>query len=85
MAPVIVASMGLWMLIAPHRHRTAGERRHAARLAELDTGATESFFEERRSLQAYRPPRTDRGWRIIGAAMLLIGTVRVALAAVNAA
>ena len=78
-APVIVAALGLWMAIAPRRHRKAGEQQHAARLAKLEAGEADAFFEERRSLLADRPPRTDRGWRIVGAALALIGMARVVL------
>lgn len=83
-APVLVAALGLWMLLAPRRHREAGEARHAARLAELAASAAETFFEERRSLEAYRPPHTDRGWRIIGTALMLVGISRAVLALLNA-
>ncbi len=41
--------------------------KHAARLAEINAGAPEQLFEERRELLAYPPPRRARLVRLFGA------------------
>ena len=74
--PALLALGGIALLWFPQRHRIEAERRHAARLAELDAGAKEAFFEERRSLLAYRPARSDRTWQLLGALLLTMGVFR---------
>ena len=64
---------GTALILFPGRYRRRAEERHSSRLAELEAGAEESYFEEKRSLLAYRPIRSDRGWRGVGALLILIG------------
>ena len=77
--PGLVMAGGAAMMWFPRRHRRDAQRAHAARLAELNAGAQESFFEERRSLEAYRPARKDATWRLFGTVLLLIGAGQVFL------
>lgn len=61
----------------PRKHRRNAERRHAARLAELDVGAEERFFEERRSLEAYRPAKSDTMWKLLGATVFSLAAFQI--------
>lgn len=47
---------GLMLVAVPGRLRRRIEEERMARLAELEAGAEESCFEEKRSLQAYPLP-----------------------------
>lgn len=49
---------GIPMLIAPTRTCDAAAEARANRLNEIENGASERFFEERRTLEAYSPPKT---------------------------
>jgi uncharacterized membrane protein HdeD (DUF308 family) len=71
---------GVPMLIFPKRRREAAQAKWATRVAEIDSGAEETFFEERRSLLAYPPYPTDRKWRIVGALFVAMGVALIALA-----
>ena len=64
---------GLGMLIFPRRKRLAAEARVALRNEELATGASERYFEERRSIDAYPLPATDTKWQIKGAFFTVLG------------
>lgn len=70
---------GLVMFVLPRRSRLAAEASSSARKAELQRGATERFFEERRTLDAYPPAPTDRKWRFKGAFFTLLGLVLIIL------
>ena len=59
--------------IFPRRRREITEAAIAIRKAELAAGAPERFFEEGRAIDAYPPPRTDRGWLIKGVVLSLAG------------
>ena len=69
----LVMVAGAALVWFPRRYRKRAERERAARLAELDAGADEAFFEERRSLVAYPPPRSDWTWRLLGTVVFLLG------------
>ena len=71
---------GAPMLAFPSAKRFEAEARIARRKAEIDDGGSELFFEERRSLDAYPPPKTNRGWRIKGMIATLLGLVLIGLA-----
>ena len=47
------------------------DRRRQARLAELASGAEESYFEERRSLEAYGP-RSPALYRALGTLLFIL-------------
>ena len=70
-AGAIVA--GIPMVLTPTKARENTEKIWQARLAELDAGAEERFFEERRTLRAYPPLRSDAKKRAFGAFLLLLG------------
>ena len=71
---------GVPMFLFPRLKREAAERAWANRLSELESGANEVIFEERRTLEAYPPYRTDRKWRIMGAALSVMGLALLYLA-----
>jgi hypothetical protein len=75
--PGLLAVAGAALLWFPHRYRQSAERRHAERSAELEAGADEAFFEERRSLDAYRPARSDRTWQLLGAVLFSLGAFQI--------
>lgn len=74
---LVVTSLGA--ILRPNLLVKESRRNRDARLRELDAGAPEAFFEERRELEAY-VPRFDLSHhtlRIIGAAGLVLGIAAV--------
>ena len=64
----LMAIAGVALLLYPQWVRNltqAANQRHAARIAELEAGAPEVYFEELRDLKVY-PPTRPRTWRLIG-------------------
>jgi hypothetical protein len=61
------------MLINARKKRLKTERRVAARLAALNAGAEEQYFEEKRALIAYPLLKTDAKWRALGAFLIVSG------------
>lgn len=70
---------GLGMLIYPRKRRLAAESKVARRKDDLAAGASERYFEEARSIDAYPLPVTDMGWRTKGALLTTIGLVLLLL------
>ena len=70
---------GIPMAVWPHRKRKAAQAAWSERLAQLDAGAEETFFEERRSLLAYPPYKSDRKMRAAGIFLVLCGIAMIAL------
>ena len=70
---VLAVIVGALTLLWPRSLAMKAKRQHDARLAELRSGATEKYFEERRALEAYHPPRRELAWRLLGAALLAAG------------
>lgn len=66
---------GIGIAVFPKRKRDAV----VARNAELATGASDRFFEERRTIEAYPLPKTEKGWRIKGIAMASLGVLMICL------
>ena len=75
--PGLQMALGLGLMWLPHKYRQRAQGRQAARLAELDAGDDEHFFEERRSLEAYPPSKSDRVWQLLGAVALLGGSIQM--------
>lgn len=75
--PGLAVALGAAVLWFPSRYRRAAQQRHAARLAEIEAGAEETYFEEKRALESYRPARRDRTWQLLGAGMVLLGALQV--------
>jgi hypothetical protein len=75
-------ALGLFMLIAPDRFRAAHLRHKDEALADRRARGSDSYFEERRTLEAYRQP--PRGVRLLGVLALLLGIGTVVLFATGA-
>lgn len=58
------------LMVAPQWFSTSKRKRHARRLAELHDGALENYFEERRSLETYRPRWQTWHYRLFGLVMM---------------
>lgn len=67
---------GAAMAIFPNKKHKA----KLARKAELSAGASERFFEERRAIDAYPPPKSESGWRIRGIALAVLGIAVIGVA-----
>jgi hypothetical protein len=68
--------LGLAVIIWAPRMQRGKEKQRRARLAEIERGASEQYFEERRQLEAYRP-KSAGPFRLLGALLLLIGLARI--------
>ncbi len=71
---------GVPMVMFPARKRRNAIKTRKARLAELQAGSRERFFEERRSIEAYPPPSSDRRMRLAGVALMLGGLFLLVMA-----
>ena len=71
--------MGLGAVIAPQTFIKESKRNHARRLKELEDGAPEAFFEEKRELESYQPrfDLSHRAIRIIGGVAMVLGAAAV--------
>jgi hypothetical protein len=58
--------LGAVILFWPGRISDRASKKHEERLATLREGAVESYFEERRALEAYKPLRIEVAWRLLG-------------------
>ena len=56
---VVAIVAGALAIAVPDRLRGPVEEERSARLAELELGAAESWFEEKRSLRAYPSPALE--------------------------
>ncbi|MCJ2181564.1 hypothetical protein MTR62_02395 [Novosphingobium sp. 1949] len=65
---------GIAPTVWPHRRREKALHDRAERMAAIDAGAPETYFEERRTLDAYPPPRSDRRMRFLGVGQITLGT-----------
>ena len=70
MYQVILIVVATALLIVPQWFSTLTKQRHAERLTALRNGASEKYFEERRSLETYRPRGTSWPYRLFGLAMM---------------
>ena len=70
------------MMIFPRRKRLKAEAIISQRINDLSNGAEERYFEERRAIEAYPPPKTDRGWLIRGALLSFAGLVLISLSVI---
>lgn len=68
--------LGLAVIIwAPRIQRGKDEQRRA-RLSEIEGGASEQYFEERRQLQAYGA-KSAGPFQLLGALLIIIGLARL--------
>jgi hypothetical protein len=71
MLELLLLALGLFIAMIPRW----AERHWQKRIGELRSGASEKFFEERRSLEAY-PPSALRD-RLVGGAIALFAIVKI--------
>ena len=74
-AGAAVAGISIPMILKPEKQYRYSRQIRNARIAELDGGSPEVFFEERRELEAYTP-KTNASvaqMRLIGVALFLCG------------
>ena len=64
--------VGLGLIFWPPPKQRDKEEQRRARLAELESGAPERYFEERRQLASYGP-KTAGPFRLFGGLLLLLG------------
>jgi hypothetical protein len=73
--PMLVGiAAGLLMIFWPPPKWPAKEKLRRARIAELEAGANEAYFEERRALEAYGP-RSGGPFRFWGFLLLALSLV----------
>lgn len=70
-------AVGLVLLVWPHAIINRAQRRRAERLAELQSGANEQFFEERRSLESYPITTSPDILRLVGMFVIMIALARL--------
>ncbi|HEY6917390.1 MAG TPA: hypothetical protein VI381_07090 [Allosphingosinicella sp.] len=71
--PGMMTVTGIAMMLLPSRFRGQAQRRHDERLADRLARGEDAYFEELRSLQAYRPDNKILIWRGFGGILLAIG------------
>lgn len=78
-AGMVIATVSLGAILRPQRQYRDSLSNRNARLAELDAGASERYFEERRELEAYPPKRDLRNQTIrhLGYLSLVGGVILV--------
>ncbi len=70
--PLILLAFGVAFMIAPGFWAGRSEANRLVRLREIEEGASEAYFEERRDLLEYKPSQRFLVlWRVIGAAMAI--------------
>ena len=76
---LMLVGTSLGAILRPDLLVKESRRNRDARLRELDAGAPEAFFEERRELESYPPPfdLSHRTLRILGAIGLGLGIAAV--------
>lgn len=79
-AGMVIAIMSLGAILRPQRQFCDSLSNRNARLAELDAGDSERYFEERRELEAYPPKRdlSNQTIRRLGYLSLVGGVILVA-------
>jgi hypothetical protein len=80
---LFAGTMSLWQglrrVIAPRRSHSLELQNRNMRLAEIEAGASESFFEEYRSLKAYPVTPSHRVWQMAGWLWVLAGLLFLAM------
>lgn len=70
--PVVLLALWFALILAPGFLAGPPALKRLNRLKEIDDGAAETYFEERRDLEAYRPSRRYlQLWRLLGATIAI--------------
>ena len=67
---ILLIAVATALIVVPQWFSTYTRQQHADRLAELRGGAQEKYFEERRSLETYRPQGLSWPYRLFGLATM---------------
>lgn len=72
--------VGTVLVVWPQVISPINKRKHGERLQKLRSGEAEEFFEERRSLETYRPESGPLVWRrVLGAMMIVVAVSLLAM------
>ncbi|PZO07019.1 MAG: hypothetical protein DCF28_00845 [Alphaproteobacteria bacterium] len=72
--------MGTMLVVWPQVFSPISKQKHRERLQNLRSGGAENFFEERRSLETYRPESGPLVWRrVLGAMMIVVAVTLLVL------
>ena len=72
---MLTLAVGLPRVVAPRRSLVLSQQDRAKRIAEIEAGAPESYFEEYRALKAYPVTSSSRKWLILGWVAVVVGLV----------
>ena len=75
----VMMAAGAALLAFPRWMRSRAEDDHARRVADRLQRGRDAYFEELRSLQAYRPARSLIAWQLMGVAFAVAGAFLFAL------
>ena len=73
--PGMIVVTGLLVLLKPLWFRDARQREYRKQLAARMARGTDAYFEELRALKAYPPSRSVLIERVLGVALVLLGSV----------
>lgn len=77
MVNVLFLALGVGLLLGGHLYAMRRTARREQRLAELRAGASEAWFEERRSLEAYSVIEKAWVWRVIGGLFVAMAVLSI--------
>lgn len=72
------AVIGTALLLCPAKLNNRMNDRHPQRIAEIEAGAPEAYFEELRELRAYPHPSSPTIVRVLGAGLLALSLALLA-------
>jgi hypothetical protein len=73
---IIAIVLGFPLALFPGWFSRQARSRRQSRLNELEQGAPEVYFEERRTLDTYKPLKSVWAVRLLGVAMIALGLFR---------
>lgn len=73
----VALGVGLPRVVAPRRSHALTQQDRARRIAEIEAGAPEAYFEEYRALKAYPVTSSGRKWLIIGWLFVVFGLLEL--------
>lgn len=78
-AGTVALGVGLPRVVAPRRSHALTQQDVAKRIAEIEAGAPESYFEECRALKAYPVTSSNRKWLVMGWLFVVAGLVAIVM------
>ena len=74
LAGTVALAVGLPRVVAPRRSLVLSQQDRSKRIAEIEAGAPEHYFEEYRALKAYPVTSSSRKWLIVGWLAVVAGS-----------